>query len=352
MTTSAPARVTRHHGPEHLRLSEQPLFRRFWYAVSFASAVSDRPIARTLLGTRVVVWRATPDSAVSVALDRCAHRDAPLSKGWIENCHLVCPYHGWEWDRNGETQRIPQFPVAPHPTKSGLTMVSSQERYGMVWVCLAGADEGGPLADIPPIPEFDAEGWRVVPEAEWHFDCSAAHLLENNFDGGHVAFVHANTFGDRSKPELTETEVTRTAYGLQTYGEVPVDARPGESGATVRRSLSRLYLPFFGHISITYPDGLVHIMIKAITPIDDEHCQLTQTVLRNDGESDRPAADILAFDERVETEDRDLLESLPKEYPLAPHLNAHAKADRNSLAIRRLWSDFVTGEFRPAPENS
>jgi phenylpropionate dioxygenase-like ring-hydroxylating dioxygenase large terminal subunit len=211
----------------------------------------------------------------------------------------------------------------------------------MVWVCLATDAEGGPLLDIPTVPEFADPAWRVVPEREWLFDCSAMHLLENNFDPGHVAFVHANTFGDRNNPELTETKVTRIPFGLETSGEVPVDARPGETGATVRSTVSRLHLPFFGHIAITYPDGLGHIMVKAITPIDDERCQLIQTVLRTDSESERPTADILAFDEEVENEDRDLLESLPKEYPLAPHLNAHARADRNSLAIRRLWSDFI-----------
>ena len=73
-----------------------------------------------------------------------------------------------------------------------------------------------------------------------------------------------------------------------------------------------------------------------------------QIVLRTDTESDRPAADILAFDVAVESEDRDMLESLPAAFPLAPHLNAHARADRNSLAIRRMWTDLVTGRWLPA----
>lgn len=347
LESRAPDRTTRHQGPEHLVLSEHPVFRRFWYAVGFAAHVADRPLRRTVLGTDLVLWRPAPGAAVSVALDRCAHRDAPLSRGWIEACHLVCPYHGWEWDAQGQTQRIPQFPAAPHPTKSGLSMVAAQERYGMVWVCLAGPSEGGPVADVPAVPEFGGAGWRTVPETEWHFACTAMHLLENNFDAGHVAFVHAGTFGNRDRAELTESTVTRTPYGLKTHNLVPVDARPGEEGQTVRSSRSQLHLPFFGHLTITYPDGLGRIMLKAITPVDDEHCQLTQTVLRTDTEADRPASDILAFDELVESEDRDLLEALPKRYPLAPHLNAQAKADRDSLAIRRLWTDLVTGRIAP-----
>jgi hypothetical protein len=116
----------------------------------------------------------------------------------------------------------------------------------------------------------------------------------------------------------------------------------------VRTTVSKVYAPFFGHIHITYPDGLRHVMVKAITPVDDTHCSLAQIVLRTDAEADRPAADILDFDVAVENEDRDMLESLPAPFPLAPHLNAHARADRNSLAIRRMWTDLVTGRWRPA----
>jgi phenylpropionate dioxygenase-like ring-hydroxylating dioxygenase large terminal subunit len=331
--------------PDHLVLSEQPVFRRFWYVAGFSSSVGGEPVARTILGVPLVLWRPSGQESVSVALDRCAHRDAPLSRGWITGCHLVCPYHGWEWDAAGRTQRIPQFPDSPHPSRSGLTMVRSAERYGLVWVCLAGEDEGGPIAPIPPVPEFADPAWRVVPEYEWSFACTAMHLLENNFDPGHVAFVHRNTFGNPERAELTDTDVRREPYGLRTVGAVPVESRPGEVGATMRTTDSRLYLPFFADIRISYPDGLQHIMIKAITPVDDDHCQLTQIVLRSDSEQDRPAADILAFDHEVEAEDRDLLELLPRPFPLGRHLNAHAKADRNSLAIRRLWADLVAGSW-------
>ncbi|RZS82680.1 phenylpropionate dioxygenase-like ring-hydroxylating dioxygenase large terminal subunit [Motilibacter rhizosphaerae] len=343
----AVARETTHHGPDHLVLSEHPVFRRFWYAVCFTDDVADGPVERTVLGQELVLWRPEPGSAVSAAWNRCAHRDAPLSMGWVKDCHLVCPYHGWEWDAEGRTQRIPQFPTAPHPTKSGLTMVRAQERYGMVWVCLADDAEGGPVADIPPVPQYAAPGWRVVPERQWDFACTAMHLVENNVDPGHVAFVHRATFGNPDNAELTEADVERTAYGFLTRNEVPVESRPGEVGATVRSTVAQVHLPFFMHLHITYPDGLQHVMLKAITPVDDEHCVILQTVLRTDSEAERPAADILAFDDVVEQEDATLLDRLPAGFPLAPRLNAHAKADRASLLLRRLYAELVTGRWTP-----
>ncbi|SDG22715.1 Rieske 2Fe-2S domain-containing protein [Klenkia brasiliensis] len=358
MTALQEPRTTRHAGPEHLVLSEHPVFRRFWYAVCAVDDVRTdvepgrrgaAPLHRTVLGTDLVVWRPDPTGPVSVAHDRCAHRDAPLSMGWVADCHLVCPYHGWEWDRDGLTQRIPQFPDSPHPTKSGLTMVRSTERYGLVWVCLATDAEGGPLADIPEVVEWDDPAWRQVPEGSWDFDCTAMHLVENNIDPGHVAFVHMNSFGNPDNPELTDQNVQRTPYGLITWTDVPVEGRPGEDGATVRHTWSQVHLPFFMHLLIRYPDGLGHVMLKAITPVDDRRCTIHQVVLRTDTEADRPAADIRAFDHQVELEDKALLDRLPDEFPLAQHLNAHAKADKNSLLLRRMYTELVTGAWIPAP---
>jgi phenylpropionate dioxygenase-like ring-hydroxylating dioxygenase large terminal subunit len=350
LTESDPAtgRETTHHGPDHLVLSQHPVFRRFWYAACFSAAVTDGPVQRTVLGQELVIWRPVADGPVSVAWNRCAHRDAPLSMGWVKDCHLVCPYHGWEWDAQGLTQRIPQFPTAPHPTRSGLTMVRAQERYGMVWVCLADDADGGPLGDLPEVPEYGAPGWRVVPELQWDFDCTAMHLVENNVDPGHVAFVHRNTFGNPDNAELTEARLERTPYGFVTRSEVPVEARPGETGSTVRSTVSQVHLPFFLALQITYPDGLGHVMLKAITPVDDERCTIIQTVLRTDTEADRPAAEIIAFDDVVEQEDAELLNRLPAPFPLAPRLNAHAKADRNSLLLRRMYTELVTGRWLPS----
>ena len=65
-------RVTTHHGPDHLVISEHPVLRRFWYAACFAADVTTEPVARTVLGTPLVLWRPAPDKPASVALDRCA----------------------------------------------------------------------------------------------------------------------------------------------------------------------------------------------------------------------------------------------------------------------------------------
>jgi phenylpropionate dioxygenase-like ring-hydroxylating dioxygenase large terminal subunit len=323
-------------------ITQTPVFRRFWYPVAFASAVTTTPVARRLLGEDLVLW--STGEGVSVALDRCPHREAKLSPGWLDNCRLVCPYHGWEYGADGRAERIPQLAEGiPTPPSAQLTMVSGQVRYGVVWVCL----DPEPLGEIPDVPEFGAEGWRVVPEYEWMFDCSAAHLIENNFDPAHVAYVHRNTFGNPANAIFPVPENQRTGYGFDARSQVPVEGRHGQPGATQRLTTAEFHAPFHGVIRIGYADGLSHIMFKGCCPIDDDHTRLVQFVVRNDTEADVPAADILAFDHRVEAEDQALLSTVPANYPLDLADNVHIKIDRSSIEMRRLYAELVAGTWVP-----
>jgi phenylpropionate dioxygenase-like ring-hydroxylating dioxygenase large terminal subunit len=326
-------------------ITAEPTFARFWYPVAFASAVAPGPVARRLLGQDLVLWWA--GDAMQAAYDRCPHREAKLSAGWLtDECRLVCPYHGWEYGSNGRAARIPQLaPGLPIPPRAALDMVECTVRYGLVWVCLS----NDPLGEIPTIPEFEAPGWRVIPEYEWLFDCSAAHLIENNFDPAHVAFVHRATFGNPEKPQVPTPDVRRTAFGFSNEVRLPVENRHGNTASTERQTTSEFHLPFHGVFRIGYPDGLMHIMFKGCCPIDDGTTRLLQFVVRNDTEADTPAEDILAFDHRVEAEDQALLATVPTEFHLDLTALVHLKNDRASLEMRRLYGELCRGEWTPRP---
>ena len=50
--------------------------RNTWYVAAFSHECTDRPLARTILGEPVVLFR-TPDGAGVALQDRCCHRFAP-----------------------------------------------------------------------------------------------------------------------------------------------------------------------------------------------------------------------------------------------------------------------------------
>jgi phenylpropionate dioxygenase-like ring-hydroxylating dioxygenase large terminal subunit len=336
-----------------MRATAEPRLRQYWYPVAFSSGVTDAPLGRRVLGTEIVVWR-DADGRVACAGDRCPHRDAPLSRGWVTDGRVVCPYHGWQYGADGKCELIPQNAPGQRPSpRAVLPTYGATEALGLVWVCLEPESEpGAALAGIPEIAEFNVAGWRVVEEFDAVWPCSAAHLLDNNLDPAHIAFVHRATFGNPETPRVEKVEITRTGAGIRLVSRVPVYARPGETGATERRTTTDVCAPFTGVFHIRYPDGLSHIMVKAIAPIDDQSCRLLQFVVRNDTEADRPGADIVAFDSAVRDEDLYILETMPPDYHLDLTRNVHIDTDRGTIAYRRLLAEVTGGLFVAGREDA
>ncbi len=63
-------------------LCSSAAIRNSWHPVARSVEVADTPVAITLLGRAVVLWR-TPSGSVVAAPDRCPHREAPLSAGTV-----------------------------------------------------------------------------------------------------------------------------------------------------------------------------------------------------------------------------------------------------------------------------
>src|SRR5262245_58901972 len=115
--------------------TRQTVLRRFWYPVMPVAAIEQGPQPFTLLGQPIVLWRDGEGYPVALA-DRCPHRSARLSKGWVDGNALVCPYHGWSYDRAGACVRVPQRPDATGMKGAVVPNFSCAVRYGHLWVAL------------------------------------------------------------------------------------------------------------------------------------------------------------------------------------------------------------------------
>ncbi len=73
--------------------TRQPVLRNFWYATLPLAELDDRPKPFRLLGQDIVVFLDVAGEPAALE-DRCCHRTAKLSKGWIKGGHIVCGYHG------------------------------------------------------------------------------------------------------------------------------------------------------------------------------------------------------------------------------------------------------------------
>ncbi|MBN0727176.1 Rieske 2Fe-2S domain-containing protein, partial [Pseudomonas aeruginosa] len=93
----------------------------------------------------------------AVALeDRCAHRSFPLSRSRLEGDGIVCGYHGFRYDSQGELIETPSQKACPRGV--GIRHYPLLERGPLVWIWL-----GDPrLADpkrLPQRPWLEDPGW-------------------------------------------------------------------------------------------------------------------------------------------------------------------------------------------------
>jgi hypothetical protein len=110
-----------------------------------------------------------------------------------------------------------------------------------------------------------------------------------------------------------------------------------DNDVTIRSMRGRWYMPFLRKLQITYPNGLIHSIVTAATPIDDRTSMVVQFVYRNDTEADAKAADVIAFDRVVTAEDRGILESTDWDVPLdRAGIELNMPSDRPGVLMRRM----------------
>jgi phenylpropionate dioxygenase-like ring-hydroxylating dioxygenase large terminal subunit len=350
--------------------NEQELMEHMWFPVARAEDVGlDRPFGTELLDRRLVVFR--DDEGIAVAADRCPHRGGRLSDGRMVDGVIQCPYHGWRWDREGQCVLVPSQPGA-HPSAK-LESHPAEERFGLVWTRL-----GEPLLEPPSIPEMDrpADSWETAC-GEW-FDvrCGLRSITENFRDSSHFAFVHRETFADVN-PEMPAYTVERQGWRLSwsirlTFGprwsvdgvarERPSKYRFGETNGQrsgdERMDLHyRFEVPSLAYVLTEHEEGGRRLVCQIAVPLaTDGRCRVFWFVAANEAFRRRfGALDAqVAIEAQVFSEDVPIVEALdPLEAPLDLDGQAHVRADRYSVAYRRLYTEllnaFVKGRDRGTP---
>ena len=170
---------------DHAQQFDQAL-RHYWHPVAVSEEVTAEPMQVRLLGETIVLYR---DAEGLVALrDKCVHRGVALSGGCIRDGRLMCPYHGWQYDRTGKVAFIPALGAGGAiPSQARVHRYHVREDHGAVWIA---PDE--PVADLPPWPDDDwnSDDWHVFLVGTWRWQSSAGRMLENAIDFAHFNFVH------------------------------------------------------------------------------------------------------------------------------------------------------------------
>ncbi len=227
-----------------------------WYPVAVIEFLdATKPHAFQLLGKNVVLWR-DGNQQWRCFVDACPHRLAPLSEGRVEaNGILLCAYHAWRFDGDGNCAKIPQSQTpaieAQHRAnpKSCAIAYPTQSAQGLLWVWAESGEKGAiESKNRAPrlIPELDEKSDQVV-KLFWNIrdmPYGWDYFMENVADPAHVPVSHHGIVGDRYRdakyydmPRLREISTQEGfSFGVSQGDEVSVVG-------TKDRWLSAVYTP-------------------------------------------------------------------------------------------------------------
>ena len=308
-----------------------PVLLNDWHPVASLDQLNQSPMLGTrLLGEDLLVWQS--GDGIHVWQDLCIHRGAKLSRGKIKNGCVACPYHGWQYNTEGNCAHIPAHPDQEPPAKARVKRYHAQERYGLVWACL-----GEPANDVPPFPEWhDPNSGKAVCGPYPHIRAHGPRLIENFLDAAHFPFVHEGVLGDPNQPQIGDYEVRITAQGVESDPVEVFQPNPyGDKAGKVTYTY-HAYRPLTAHFTKHSPNATNGLLLT-IT----QHDELDSTawfVVATTTMTDNAALQV-HYNPRIGAifeEDRSIVEEQrPELLPLDLQAELHLRSDRMAIGYRK-----------------
>jgi len=186
--------------------------RRSWQPICMASEVRDLPVPLRILGEDLVVFR-DGSGRLGLLHKHCSHRGASLEYGIIQQCGIVCCYHGWHYDIDGKILSTPAEPTDRIRSRLVHGAYPVREVNGILFAYM------GPPSDMPPMPSYDTQ---LIPDSQFvpftlGITCNWLQVYENTQDPVHVVYLHTRMtgaqFGDASGAEQ-ELDFVETPLGM------------------------------------------------------------------------------------------------------------------------------------------
>ena len=245
--------------------------RQWWYPACLSSDLGRSPLPISLMDTPLVVFRAG-DGTPAVFVDRCPHRNYPLSQGRVTAAGtLECGYHGWQFDGCGACVAVPGLVsgATADATTRRVASHAALEQDGIVWFW--GEADQQPSRRPLPLPRLPSRrSGMTVLRCELESTLHAA--LENSLDVPHTAFLHGGLFRGGEQHRVTAVRrPLEDGVEVQYIGE-PARMGPLRLPAASERTFDhwdRFFLPSIAQIEYAI-DGwfriintIVHLPLSA-----------------------------------------------------------------------------------------
>lgn len=313
--------------------------RNHWYVASWDHEIDRQPIARTICGESILLYRLF-DRTVVALHDACPHRLLPLSMGIKEGDNIRCRYHGLLINSEG---RAIEMPVQSERTHKSICVKAYPivERHRFVWIWIGDTEK----ADPSLIPDF----WPCS-HPDWTFDgdyyrikCDYRLVIDNLMDLTHETYTHQGSIGQREILEVPIETHTQGNHVTVTRWMRGIDAPPfwrnalKKEGPVDRWQICHFLAPSSVIIDVgvalvaagatleKHDDGVRGFVIDALTPESDISCHYFWGMARNFDINDVGfTARLKSQQGAVFREDVEVLEAQQRSILANPHLKLRA----------------------------
>jgi phenylpropionate dioxygenase-like ring-hydroxylating dioxygenase large terminal subunit len=207
--------------------------------------------------------------------DRCAHRNAPLSRGRVRDGRLQCGYHGWTYDSDGLLVEVPALADGAAPTeRCSVRRYHAAEQDGFVWVSL-----GERSPDVPPprFPHLDEPGWTSFT-MKTLFEAPIEACLENFLDCPHATYLHRYWFRAPTARRVRAVVRTLTDGAEAEFHDEPREkslvwwllAPRGEE----MRHTDRFVAPRTSSVTYEFSGGICYTITSSCTALAENRTQV------------------------------------------------------------------------------
>ncbi|MFT5696336.1 MAG: phenylpropionate dioxygenase-like ring-hydroxylating dioxygenase large terminal subunit [Myxococcota bacterium] len=332
------------------------IFRRLPLMLAFSCelAAPNAYKAIDVVGIPVLIVRGH-DGVVRAFMNVCRHRGSRLAaEGCGVSRRIVCPYHAWAYDHEGELVSIhksEQFGDLDKKTK-GLVRLPCEERAGLIFVSLSKDAPfdldvylGGMLDDLESL---EMDSWHVYARRELvSANWKAVH--DGYVDGYHLEVLHRNTVGRFTKGALNTFDhfgphqrIGFANQDIAKLGEQAPETWEQDDGFGFVRTL-------FPNVSLAVQSGTGGLVSQLLPGPTSSQSKTIQTFLRKrlpetEEEVDRADFEVELFHATVRDEDYATVAGVQQ--GMESGAIDEVTFGRNELGNQRLheWIDHYTRE--------
>ncbi|WNS76908.1 aromatic ring-hydroxylating dioxygenase subunit alpha [Bacillus sp. DTU_2020_1000418_1_SI_GHA_SEK_038] len=302
-----------------------------WIVACRSEDVKEKPIQIILMGERLAIFRNS--EGVHAFRDLCIHRGAALSLGEVKNDCIVCPYHGWEYNHDGECVRIPQLPEGRTiPKKAKAESYACMEKYGFIWVNLANNNP-----EFFRYEEMESIAFQNVIWGPQGVQAKPPRIIENFLDVGHLAVLHEGYLGAASHRVIQNYSVHKENGRIYT-DEIPI-YQPDPDGSGKPKYVYYTY-EIMRPLTVKFTkrdheNNTEMTIVLTVRPVNENE-SVAYGILSFDYETGLTDEEIVKFQNEIFAQDKPIVENQkPEELPLDLQVELSLICDRMSIAYRQ-----------------